>query len=164
MEQETLETKTTYSKNEIKIENLEIETIEVPEYNYGQSQNTLDYNKAIRNKPEQSGWKYKVWSFDITSAWYLTISWVWFRPKYLEIEWIYGWWYTKWKTDWTTTNSIILDTIINTNTRYTSEIIRMRNNWTTILVTNFDSFTDDWFIINTTYYSASVNCTYTAIW
>lgn len=33
------------------IETIYPETIEVPNYDYGNSQNTLDYNIALRNKP-----------------------------------------------------------------------------------------------------------------
>ena len=34
-----------------KIETIYPETINIPTYDYGNSQNTLDYNIALRNKP-----------------------------------------------------------------------------------------------------------------
>lgn len=38
-------------KGEEKIESVSIPTVDVPNYEYGQSQNTLDFQLALRNKP-----------------------------------------------------------------------------------------------------------------
>lgn len=47
--QETLSTKDTYSKDDQEIETMSVPTIDVPDYSYWGSQNTLDANIAIRN-------------------------------------------------------------------------------------------------------------------
>jgi len=58
----TIEPQTIDSSSNIKwtekIETIYPETIESPTYDYGNSQNTLDYNIALRNKP--SGWLYAI--------------------------------------------------------------------------------------------------------
>lgn len=48
---QTLETKTTYKKDEEPIETIRQENIVLPSYSYGRSQEPLDYETQIRNKP-----------------------------------------------------------------------------------------------------------------
>lgn len=50
---ETIDSNSTIKWTE-KINTIYPETIQVPDYDYGNSQNTLDYNIALRNKPNPS--------------------------------------------------------------------------------------------------------------
>jgi len=68
-----------------KIETIYPETIELPNYQYWQSQNTLDYELALRNKPSWWG-NIKTWYSSIPS-WYtdFAITWLWFTPKAIQV-------------------------------------------------------------------------------
>lgn len=68
-----------------KIETVELETIETPNYDYWLSQNTIDWPIAIRNL----WWNYYESWDDDNWAWTvpydIQITWVWFKPKLIQI-------------------------------------------------------------------------------
>lgn len=51
---ETLDTRVSYKKDEEPIETIKQENIVLPSYDYGRSQEPLDYETQIRNKPTSS--------------------------------------------------------------------------------------------------------------
>jgi len=73
-------------KGQEKIETISPEVIEVPNYDYWDSQNTLDANVALRN----FGWaNSKAW-YEVTTwiaAWNdVVVTWVWFKPKTIIVN------------------------------------------------------------------------------
>lgn len=74
---ETLDTRTSYAKDEEKIEIVSIPTIQLPNYDYGRSQEQIDYWTQIRNKPENplfwtwidSDLYISAWQTKILTAW-----------------------------------------------------------------------------------------------
>ncbi len=48
---ETLDSTPTYSKDEVKMETITPEFVPLPNYDYGNKEETLDYNVVLRNKP-----------------------------------------------------------------------------------------------------------------
>ena len=75
------------------------EVIEVPDYDYWASQDTLDANIAIRNLdiPKFKQLVTSRWA----STWDFAITWVWFKPKMVRIQGHDNWGsHTEW-SDWT---------------------------------------------------------------
>lgn len=152
-----------------KIETIYPETIQVPNYDYGASQNTLDYDIALRNKPTiptQNIPKY--WIFTINNSWTKTITWVWFTPTIIIIKatqsnsdrpvnsdwlsdwtnqschYIYhnSWWATGIASDRSTTRIIYL----YSNSHLTDAYISSVNN--------------DWFVLTIPNYYYNAECSY----
>ena len=69
---------------------IENDIIEVPEYDYGASQEPLDWAFQVRNI---SWWasKIKTWITPWVPSWYtnFSITWVWFKPKALQVTVLY---------------------------------------------------------------------------
>ena len=76
-----------------KIETISQEVVQVPDYQYGLSQNTLNANIALRNV--SSWWNYYASHTTFATTWVKTISWVWFIPKHIKfiafISWTNQW-------------------------------------------------------------------------
>lgn len=82
-----------------KIETIYPETIETPTYDYWNSQNTLDYNVALRNKPTWwSHYKVLTWNYTANYTWIITET-LDFTPKLIEFTFFPN---TTWSTwsDW----------------------------------------------------------------
>jgi len=78
---ENIDTRVSYSKDEIKIETVFPETIQIPSYEYGNWQQELDYNIAIRNWPS-SNFKLVRNSLSAVATTYN----VWFTPKIVIVN------------------------------------------------------------------------------
>jgi len=145
-----------------KIETIYPETIEVPNYDYGNSQNTLDYNIALRNKPNW-WWNYKIGYFTFNSTWNVSITWVWFTPKLITFTYTdQTWWYWTWAMDWT---SLFWYDVLWAPSQIQSECIYLRNSWwTAIWRAVFVSMDADWFTINKTLASTTIYVNYIAFW
>lgn len=154
---ETIET-TSQPKWTEKIETIYPETIPVPDYNYGNSQNTLDYNIALRNKPNNSN-NPKMWSFTITWTWNIVITWIWFKPKLVQFTATnYSWWLWNWKMNSTSQYSFDLKTLTWNNT----ECIYVRDSSSNVMSRAvYVSLDSDWFTINCTYFASNTTVIYT---
>lgn len=125
-----------------KIQDVKQEELQIPNYQYGNSQNTLDYNIALRNKP--SSWTPVIWSLSISSLWNVNVS-LWFKPSLVTFTSICssGWWTwaaTELSQFWMDNRSF---TIIDTQCVY------MRNTWwTAVHRTEFTSMDATWFTLN----------------
>lgn len=120
--------------------------------------NEWEYKKEINNK--WWWWKISVWSFNFNSTWELTISWIWFKPRYIQFYFsnqndAIGNWFTDWTTSfayesWWWTKS---DT----------ECIYLRNasssaQWRAVI----QSMNNDWFTLNITLATANIFNNYIA--
>lgn len=151
--QETIESNSTV-KNTEKVEIVTPETLDIPTYDYGNWQNTLDAPLALRNL---NTWWFKVWNFNITANWTKVITWVWFKPSMVQFfpcSWNWNPSDT-WMWAMTTTNQFAVN---NQNSWFiTSQAIYywnpVRAKWT------FASMDNDWFTITISWYTA-----YTDVW
>ena len=65
------------------------EVIQTPTYDYWNSQNTLDYNVALRNKPSVSWWVWNNWAYSFVIAnWSATNV-----TTTLPLKWWFNWWW-----------------------------------------------------------------------
>lgn len=86
--------------------------IDVPDYSYGSSQEPLDANFQVRNINSWWG-KINSWYDWWVPSWYVdySITWVWFKPKAIEVKIIpYTWNIAVWGTatnNWTIKQSCI---------------------------------------------------------
>jgi len=54
-------------------------------------------------------WKFKVWSGTFSAIWNTSITWVWFKPKYIQIQatiTVSNVWDSNWIADWTNQSCI----------------------------------------------------------
>ena len=111
MEQENIDTKTSYTKDDQKIENITLPTIPTPDYSYGNSQDSIDWWLWVRNI-----WsRHFVWSF---INWSITLI-VPFKPRTISCitygDWIWIAYFSSWAWG-------ISDTwVITQNCTYNSE-------------------------------------------
>jgi hypothetical protein len=128
-------------------------------YDYWVNQNTLDYNIALRNKPTVWGTSYYMWNGTITATWNKVITWIWFKPKLVEIICNNSsTWFCHWFWNWTSEYCNYYDAWA---WLITTRIINFRNSWITVCQANLSSLDTDWFTINVTYLLS--NTTYTFI-
>ena len=152
-----------------KIETIYPETLEVPTYDYWFSQNTIDWEVAIRNLPTWWG-KYFVWSSSRNSwaTWNQVITWVWFKPKLVLINAIIATtpWGASWgQWDWITQYcSFTYQDSGNQNIwSYTSKIINAETNIYTDRAT-LVSLDNDWFTLNWSQINQWCNFQYQCFW
>jgi len=148
-----------------KIEIVTPEVIEVPTYEYWQSQNQLDYEISLRNKPKATWWQYFCWnSSRLTTdwTWNQVITWVWFIPKMVVINAVYAW--TWWQISfWEATSSandfcVFLD-LVNWASYNPARIIDV---WASRAeLTSLDT---DWFTLNWTSIWVNITFTYKCYW
>jgi hypothetical protein len=158
---ETLDNKSEVRWTE-KIETIYPETIDIPNYQYGNNQNTLDYNISIRNKP--ISWSnYKIWTWTFTTTWSLSITWLWFKPKLVEIFCNNSAsWFCQWKWDWTSQFVSYFDT--NNAWFSTNYIIWYRNAWSTVAQWTLTTLDNDWFTLNISYLLTTTTYSYICYW
>lgn len=84
--QQTIETKTTYKKDDEPIETVRQENIVLPSYNYGRSQEPLDYETQIRNKPAAATSSIFAGTATYSTTGVKTISGVGFTPVLIRIH------------------------------------------------------------------------------
>ena len=152
------------------IETIYPEEIPLPSYDYGRSQEPLDYATQIRNKPTTSGWRMKVGHFSIVTTWVITVTWVGFQPSKVNIianvnwsTWILrsNWWYD-------TSTYCSYDYMTNSThpqkSYYSTNQIVLRDDWSTgtFLSTyaSFVSFNADGFTLNVPVRNQTVQCIY----
>ena len=149
---ETLESQTKVWE---KIETIYPETLEVPTYDYGNSQNTLDYNIALRNKPS---WNIfcKFYLYTWTTTWNWSYTWVWFKPKYVRIQATLAVSPHPWSSDGCT-SSPNWDAIYHYYSSWwdisivNNRIIKIFDDWRiTQKAAKFISFDNDWFTLEFT--------------
>ena len=116
--------------------------------------------------------KFKVWSGTFTATWNQSVTWVWFKPKYLQIQATItanNIWDSNWMTDWVT-QSVIYQFITGwptiVNDRNSIYIIYVYNQTAWLVsIGQFVSFDSDWFTINITNLAAwNIKYQYTAFW
>ena len=140
-------------------ETIKPEIIETPNYDYWQSQNTLDYNIAIRNKPDATWSKVFCWwnsRLSYSWTWTQAITWVWFKPKLITIQAVFASWewsFSDWQWMSTTDNFCIYQQNQSwwsyTLMTYDFRIIFVRNyTWTLTSRASISSIDDDWFTLN----------------
>lgn len=146
---------------DVKIETIYPETLEMPSYDYWVHQNQLDYNVALRNKPTW-WWQFKIWTFNITATWNISVTWIWFQPKLVK--------FTVWDSSWNVWNVWIWSmtetsqqcmNIINSS-HITSQCIYYWNPVKARAV--YVSMDTDWFTINCTYFWANSYVLYECYW
>jgi len=147
-----------------KIETVYPETIQLPNYQYWNSQNTLDYNISLRNKPViESWWKLYIWYFTFNSTWNKVITWVWFKPKLVRFTYNNSW--QTWMWSWAMTETYQFAYDINGKLNIQTECIQIRDAWlTAIWRASYVSMNTDWFTINVTRASTTINVNYECYW
>lgn len=155
---ETIES-TSQPKGVEKIETIYPEVIEIPTYDYGNSQNTLDYNIALRNKPTNWWLTIQMWSFTITATWSIAITWVWFKPTYVTFSYSAS----TWKGEWEMTETQMKSYDPRTLTTVTTDNVYIRD-WADAVIarTQYVSMDDDWFTLNCSFRTANLTVYYTA--
>lgn len=144
-----------------KIETITPETIDVPDYQYGNWQDTLDAEIALRNNNSSWWSSIKIWTFTLTSTWSKVITWVWFTPKRVKlIAWDNSW-NPSYVSIWTMNNnweqySLNMQTSAIDSTR----CIHM---WTKAWAV-YVSMDSDWFTINCNYWTNTAYVTYECFW
>lgn len=142
-----------------KIQDVSQEQIQVPNYQYGNNQNTLDYNIALRNKPTNWWLTIQMWSFTITWTWSIVITWVWFKPTYVTFTYSAS----TWRWEWEMTETAMKSYDPRTNTTVTSDNVYIRNSSDAIIArTQYVSMDTDGFTLNCSWYSANLTVYYTA--
>ena len=142
-----------------KIEYIKQNSIQTPTYEYGNSQNTLDYNISLRNKPSASWWSFKLWTFTITATWNIAVTWLWFTPKYVEFRyvaatWLWIWNMTSVAQEWYDPKWLAF---------VSTDCVYIRDAWSVIIArTSYVSLDSDWFTINCTFFASSLAVRYTA--
>lgn len=107
-------------------------------------------------------WNFKIWYFTFNSTWNISITWVWFKPKwvifnYTNQAWVIG----NWAMDWTS-QYWYED---NLWTQIQTECIYIRNSWwAAIWRAVYVSMDNDWFTINATLASTTIYVNYIAFW
>lgn len=144
-----------------KVETISPEYIELPTYDYGNWQNTLDAELALRNSSWWVPTLARVTLPKTTSTWSynLTSSSIWFTPRFIRVQAEMDLWIiagmSDCSSDWTTTwwvraeaNTVWNDTFFND----TASIIYVNwNDWTAYrLNATFTSFISGWIQINIT--------------
>jgi hypothetical protein len=119
----------------------------------------------------------KIWTWTITTSGTLSVTWVWFTPKLVEINcfatngWAYWWpqWaftYSMWK--WTPTAQYFYRNAWTNawlvNWYWTGNILNIQVNWTNLIVWSITNFNSDWFDLNITTYSTPWEFTYACYW
>lgn len=89
-------------KGQEKIETIYPKTVELPNYDYWQSQNTIDASIWLRNV-----WKYCTWILaNIATNWDIEVTWVRFIPKLIKFTAIYSNWTSSAMSIWSYYNKI----------------------------------------------------------
>lgn len=138
-----------------KIETISQEVVQVPDYQYGLSQNTLDANIALRNNASTS--KIAVWSFIITGTGIISITGLWFKPSVVrfdvcdQISSVWTWVMT---ANWQYAVNFALGTQITTQCIYYGNAVKAR-----AIYVSMDS---NWFTINCTYFAVNTYVNFTA--
>ncbi len=131
------------TKDDLKIEVLTPEIIQVPDYQYWASQNTLDAQLALRNLV--FSWKFKPWQFTFNSTWNKSITWIWFKPKLVMfmVNLSTRSWCGQMSDDW------IQNAISFADWPWTTECIYIRDSWWNLAWrATYVSMDTDWFTIN----------------
>jgi hypothetical protein len=137
------------------------EVIDMPSYNYGNWQNTLDAWLALRNF--STWWKMKIWHFTITTTWNISITGVWFKPKLVKFSVCNN---SNWTWIWAMESTAQFAIDLNSKSDLQSQCIYYRDAWWTVITRAvYVSMDSDWFTINVTFhswYTTSVN--YECFW
>jgi len=147
-----------------KFETVTPETIDVPNYEYWNWQNTLDAPLALRNL--SAWWKYYTSYIWINWTWTLSITWVWFKPKLIMFYAVGGnsmsqlSAITKYDKFWTRVYNY-LNIARWTTTSRAVELFQETEQYTLADLTSID---DDWFTINKTRVDFSATLNYTCFW
>ena len=151
--------------------------LEVPDYSYWFSQESLDY-KRLRNNPKLSTvattWDYNdlinkptlslntyIWQFSFTTTWNKVITWVWFIPKLVMFQ--VNIWSRSWCGQMTTTAQ---NSISYADWPSTSHCVYIRD-WSGTLTWRgtYVSMDTDWFTVNIDTASwTTVYVNYTCFW
>ncbi len=102
-----------------------------------------------------------IWSFDITSTWNISISWVWFKPKLVKFELVHNnSWFWSWNMTETSQNSTSFYVWVST-----TRCIDIYNNlWILNARAVYVSMDNDWFTINVQNITPTLNVNFTAFW
>lgn len=163
---ETLDSNPRLSKDEIKIETLQVETLDIPDYRYGEKDEQLDWPLAIRNLPVSEWLKVKCWTLVISSTWYISVANVGFTPKYIRFQSVWAQSMCFMETDWTTFNWVRNYNFTNimrttTTSRAVELYLEATNQYTLV---DFFSVDSDGFTLNRTQADFSVTLQWTCFW
>jgi hypothetical protein len=141
----------------VKYETIYPEVLDMPSYNYGNWQNTLDAWLALRNLSTWWG-KYYTWFIQLSSAWTFTISWVWFTPIMIKFDVIWTW--ISWGSWFNWNNRCIAYYSWGTLDYSNSRCFRMDStNW----LWDVASVNSNWFILNYNWWTTA-NIQYQCFW
>lgn len=106
-------------------------------------------------------WKIFISSFNITSTWNISISWVWFKPKLVKFELVHNSsWFWSWNMTETSQNSTSFYVGVST-----TRCIDIYNNlWVLQARAVYVSMDNDWFTINVQNITPTLNVNFTAFW
>lgn len=148
---ETTSTKQSYTKNEEKIESVSMPNIQVPDYSYGNSQDTIDWAVSVRNITAPPKFAILAGTYP-ASTWNFSITWVWFQPVSIKLTSMFAGgtqstWFAK---DWVF--EYVYSSSASTAWRWdyqSSEIVRIYDNtlWVNTIWAMV-SFDTDWITIN----------------
>lgn len=131
-----------------KIETIYPETIELPNYQYWQSQNTLDYDLALRNKPSW-WWQIKTWILaNINTNWSIVVNTVWFLPKLIKFTAIYSNWASSAISIWHYCNGVNNSVVSYENAADFSSNSRCFRLWWTNWLWRVTAVDNTWFTLN----------------
>jgi hypothetical protein len=143
----------------VKYENVYPEIIDIPTYNYGNWQNTLDAWLALRNM--SNGWKMKIWNFTITATWNISITWIWFKPNRV----LFNAWDNSWNSSYVSIwamNSNWEQYAMNFQTS-ACDNTRCIHLWNKCWA-KYVSMDSDWFTINCDFFANTAYVTYECFW
>lgn len=151
-----------------KIETITPEVIETPNYDYWYSQNTLDYDVALRNKPSWGWANVKTLIFNrLSTVWtgVQSFTWFWFKPTNYTIQAWYNWLasnieFSVWWYDWTTEQCMYIDSGSSWTSNYSLRV----KDWTNRTSALFSSFDTDWITLNFNFSDININLMITCFW
>jgi len=143
-----------------KIETVYPETIQLPNYQYWNSQNTLDYNISLRNKPVIESWQFYIWNTTITSTGNKSITGVWFKPKIVRFIVWDNVWNPSYVSIWAMTTQWQYAMNFQTSACDNGRCIHL---WTKCWAV-YVSMDTDWFTINCNYWTNTAYVTYECYW
>jgi len=118
--------------------------------------NEWQYKKEIK---EVAFKEPKMWSFTITSTWTISITWIWFTPKY--VKFLYYASTGRWEWEMTSAQMRAYDP--KTWWTITTDNIYIRDGGDVVIArTQYVSMDVDWFTINCSCHSANLTVYYTA--
>ena len=140
------------------------EIIPVDTHNY---QDEFLYGKSIEKiNTNQINWAIiwaKFWSSSVNSTWNHSITWVWFKPSRIKItaNKLGNNWVSTWYSEWVWTDFVMYWYNITTTAVLGWLIVDVTDNtWTPQWQATLSSFDSDWFTLNWTIATGTINFIY----